>query len=170
MIKDNYKHCNSLLCFFILVETYIVLPSLLSFLYRLDEPHTNFPPNVQAPHNVILNPEEAVQFYKGSPFGQMEDFQFFTGWTEADPVGDEMKWPIEMVKRGKKIMHVSHIVILQRKGGREETREANGVRHPLGRSVGEYFLQRFTGSVYILHTHRNALNWQWTCPLSWLRL
>lgn len=115
-------------------------------------------------------PKRPSNLIEDLPLAIRWTFKIFTVWTEVNPAGDwEMEWPVEMQKRRKKIMHVSHIVILRRKGGREETREANGVPHPLGRSVGEYFLRSFTGSVYILHTHRSALNWLWTCPV-WFRL
>lgn len=144
---------------------YIVHLSLLSSLNRLDKPHTSFPPNIQA--HTMSN--QILKRPSNKRSGQTVDFPMFTAWTEVTPVGGT-RWSdlLRCRKGGKKIMHVSHIVIRRRKGGREETCEANGVPHPLGRSVGEYFLQSFTGSVYILHTHRSALNWLWTCPVSFL--
>lgn len=166
--KDSPK--NVLLCFafllFFFLKLILFVLSLLSSLNRLYKPHMSIRPIIQA-HTVSNQiPKRPSDSTKDLPLAKWWTFKFSQSglrWFLR-----EMEWPVEMQKRGEKIMHVSHIVILRRQGGTEETREVNGVPHPLGQSVWEYFLQSFSGSVYILHTHRSALNWLWTCPVSFL--
>lgn len=134
-----------LLCFFLFFfEAHIVPLSLLSSLYRLDKPHTSFHPDIQA-HTVSNQiPKRPSDFAKDLPLAKWWTFKLsqcglrwiLHGTTWSDPLRYREGG-------GGEIMHISHIVVLPRKGGTEEIRQANGVPHPLGRSVGEYFLQIF---------------------------
>lgn len=117
------------------------------------------------------SPEKAVHLREGPALGQTLDFKKSSqSRTEANPAGDEAERPVETQKRGEKIIHVSHIVVLRRKGGRKPAK-ANGVPHPLGRSVGGYFLQSFTGScIYFTYTGVLWTDCEPALCLSWFRL
>lgn len=85
--------------------------------------------------------KKAKQLNKGSPYGQTVDIQFSQpapGWIRQGMRCRDLL----RCKKGGEIICVSHVLRLQRERGseREETCKANGVPHPLGLSVWEYFL------------------------------
>lgn len=128
----------------------VILFSLLYFLDRLDE---SFPSKHSGPHRFKPTPDEGKETSYGlCPSDELQTSRFSQSGPRWILWG--RRWSGDLLrctKRRGKIVPVSHIF---RTEGWKETREANGVPYPQGQSVGGYFLQSFTGCVYILHIAR----------------
>lgn len=152
--------------FFLFVFLWSSYCSPLSSLNRLHKTHTSVPPNIQAQSK--SRKKKAVRLSQRIcpwPNGRLPQRGLRwilrgTRWSDLLRCREEKK------KRSEKIIRVSHIAILRRKGmeGRKTVRQMGFLI--LWDDLSEYISAQHRCSVYILHTHRSALNWLWTCPVS----
>ena len=145
-------------------------------------PSRRSPPPKVKPNSRKKKKKTAVQLHRESspwPKAGLSHFHSLDGGESfRGEAVDEMDWPVEMKrkkkemkkkkKRREKIIHVSHIVSLGRKkGGRERESVRQTELLILRDDVSKWIsFGASAPSVYILHTHRSALNWLWTCAVS----